>query len=661
MAIAIQVDKTAVDPVDVDRVREKIIELWDRHCSGEQRLNKAAAGFCGRVYEGTVDLVGRAWDQALDLLDLLETQKSNSESADDKPAPSRAVSQETPSSSLAGLRVVELPMDKVHRRPSNRGGVAVTFLEVADLVASIESFGLSTPIEVRPASEEQSLPVGHYELTKGERRWTAYRAMNRDTIPAIVRDLDAAAAAIAVGVDNTHRKDLDPIQRAQAIRDAIAHGVSPADAGKAHGLTSDSGVTNALRLLELPPKVQSLVSSGGLPAKAARYLVPFAGLPAVMEEAVSAVKRDCYWTRPGVHESQIKRGVEQIVLERTRPADKRPHEYGYELGYNHPCYFELTDSLRAKLQVTEVRIDNKPCLVAQNVKAYDALQIPLIKKKLSDQKTNGARKQTAADRVPRAKSPAEQKREAAERAARLKQRREIWLHDLRRRWIADRMDTNDRHLQTFLTWVSIADLDHFVTYSDDRPSCLFAVEAGIEPRKISRQSTRDEKWAWVAAIDKRALYGSPQRSRELDEVAVRFAKALLTREDKDPKQPLLPHAVVADLAHDYGLDMDAVWSELQRMPAGQGGNLQRADVEAFFLLHERQQLAELAAELGVYVTDKLTRSGIVKLLMNQDRTLKLPKCLGSGEARAKSREPKKAKAGKGPGIFGTGPDSDEVA
>ena len=296
---------------------------------------------------------------------------------------SQSVSAET--GALVGLRVIELPVEKIHRRPSNRGGVAVTAADVAELMESIEAFDLSRPIEVRETSEEQELPVGHYELTKGERRWTAYRALGRATIPALVRvGLDAAAAAVQVAIDNTHSRELDPVQRAQSMRDAMATGLSLADAAKAHGL-GESAAKNALRLLDLPAKVRAAVSDGRLAERTARYLVPYTQVPGVMAAVEKGLGgNSLWWMQPGISEEQVKSRVRRLVADLTRPVDgKTKHDYGWQMG-KHPCYFRksMDDELRRELAVVEIRVDNKPIEVATNVKRFDELnQVEIDKRK----------------------------------------------------------------------------------------------------------------------------------------------------------------------------------------------------------------------------------------------------------------------------------------
>lgn len=531
------------------------------------------------------------------------------------------VAGQSPDSTLAGLQVVLLPIDKIHRRPSNRGGVAVTPQEVTSLAASIEAFGQSTPIEVRSTSEEQTLPIGHWELVKGERRWTACRSLGQDRIAAIVRTYGAAEAAIQAGIDNAERADLDPIQRALAIQDAIGHGVPRDQAGLAHGIGSESGIDNALRLLELPDKLRQLVSAGELPVKMARYCVPFVRLPAVMAQVAKAVREGAWWLRNDAGDYRVKSAIQSMVHDLTRPVTAgQKRDYGWELGQSYPCLFKVTPELREQLDVVEIRLNNKPVEVARNVELYDTFQIPAIKARLA------AAKRKAAERGGNGQvksSAADQKIQQEQRARRLGELRAAWLHDWQRRLIAERLDAGNVPsvaLQVFGTWLMFAELDRSSRDGEQASQAWFGNDAYLDAT---------ERWDVIrslAAEDGR-LYGSPQRSRALDDQLVIYVRGLMLRPDRKPEWPLIPHDVVTDWASDVGIDRASAWADLQREARATGGELRAAEVEAFWLIHRRDELAELAGELGVFVPASANRKGIVTLLGAATRTLALPGCL----------------------------------
>ncbi len=153
----------------------------------------------------------------------------------------------------AGERLLEIPLDEL--RPNARQPRAhFDDAELAELVASITRDGVLQPVLARPAQDGRG-----FELIAGERRWRAARAAGLTAVPAIVRDAsDREALALAL-VENVVRTDLDPIEEARAYaRLCDEMGLTQANVAEAVGRSRVS-VTNALRLLDLPDEVISML------------------------------------------------------------------------------------------------------------------------------------------------------------------------------------------------------------------------------------------------------------------------------------------------------------------------------------------------------------------------------------------------------------------
>jgi phosphoglycolate phosphatase-like HAD superfamily hydrolase len=119
----------------------------------------------------------------------------------------------------------------------------------------------------------------------GERRLRAARAAGLDTVPAIVRDTTDDALLRDALLENIHRVQLNPLEEAAAYQQLLEEfGATHEELAQRIG-RSRSQVTNTIRLLKLPVKVQTRVAAGVITAGHARALL---GLP----DDVPMVTRD---------------------------------------------------------------------------------------------------------------------------------------------------------------------------------------------------------------------------------------------------------------------------------------------------------------------------------------------------------------------------------
>ena len=139
-----------------------------------------------------------------------------------------------------------------------------------ELTHSVREFGLLQPIVVREGSN------GQYELIMGERRLRASRAAGLETVPAIVRDTTDDAMLRDALLENIHRVQLNPLEEAAAYQQLLEEfGATHEELAGKIG-RSRSQVTNTIRLMKLPVKVQTRVAAGVISAGHARALL---GLP----------------------------------------------------------------------------------------------------------------------------------------------------------------------------------------------------------------------------------------------------------------------------------------------------------------------------------------------------------------------------------------------
>jgi ParB family chromosome partitioning protein len=138
---------------------------------------------------------------------------------------------------------------------------------LSQLADSIREVGVLQPVLVRPSGENE------YELIAGERRWRAARRVGLQTIPALVRETDDAAALEQALVENVHRDNLNPLEEAAAYQQLIEDFGLTHDEVAARVGRSRVTVSNTLRLMQLPPAIQKAVQEGKLSNGHARALL----------------------------------------------------------------------------------------------------------------------------------------------------------------------------------------------------------------------------------------------------------------------------------------------------------------------------------------------------------------------------------------------------
>jgi len=176
--------------------------------------------------------------------------------------------------------VTELPVDVIKANP-DQPRRHFDEAELEELAQSIREKGVLQPILVRPA-----VFAGEYQIVAGERRWRAALRAGVRAIPALVRSLsDAEVLEIAI-VENVQRADLSAIEEAEGYRALVEKfGRTQAQVADTVG-KSRVHVTNALRLLQLPERVQALVRDGHLTPGHVRPLIGVADAERIAEEVV---------------------------------------------------------------------------------------------------------------------------------------------------------------------------------------------------------------------------------------------------------------------------------------------------------------------------------------------------------------------------------------
>jgi ParB family chromosome partitioning protein len=172
-----------------------------------------------------------------------------------------------PSAGPGTSGLLTLDLDAIVPNPRQpRGDFEETALE--ELAQSLRQIGMLQPILVRPRDD------GRYEIIAGERRYRAARRAGMDRVPAVVRHTADEQLLTEALVENIHRADLRPLEEAAAYDQLLSDFGMTHEALAARLGKSRSAISNTLRLLALPPGVQSRLSEGSLSAGHARALLP---------------------------------------------------------------------------------------------------------------------------------------------------------------------------------------------------------------------------------------------------------------------------------------------------------------------------------------------------------------------------------------------------
>jgi ParB family chromosome partitioning protein len=167
--------------------------------------------------------------------------------------------------SVGGLKFEELPVSAIR---SNSRQPRTSFPEagIRELAASIKEVGILQPLVVRPTP-------GGFELIAGERRLRAAKEASLERVPVLIRQAGEDESMELALVENLQRENLSPLETAAAYQ-ALMDGFGLTRERLARRLgKSRAAVTNTLRLVNLPEKIQALLGDGKLSEGHARALL----------------------------------------------------------------------------------------------------------------------------------------------------------------------------------------------------------------------------------------------------------------------------------------------------------------------------------------------------------------------------------------------------
>ena len=205
-----------------------------------------------------------------------------------------------------------------------------------ELADSIKNYGIIQPLIVRRQGD-------HYEIVAGERRWRAAKMAGLKEVPVIVKEYDERQLSEISLVENLQREDLNPIEEAMAYQRLLKEFHLKQEEVAERVSKSRTVITNALRLLRLDEKLQTMLVEGLITTGHAKVLL---GLDNPKQQLLLAEKI--------VDEQLSVRETEQAVKQLLTP--KAPKEK--KILKNEALYHTIEDRMKEMIG-TKVHIQRK--------------------------------------------------------------------------------------------------------------------------------------------------------------------------------------------------------------------------------------------------------------------------------------------------------------
>lgn len=151
----------------------------------------------------------------------------------------------------ADIPQLEVALDRIQPNP-DQARKSFDEEELARLSESVKSHGILQPLVVRLLGDQ-------YQLVAGERRLRAAHAAGLSAVPVRVVDFNDQQTLEAALIENIHRADLNPIEKAQGFQEYLDRfQMSHEQLAERLGLARPT-ITNLVGLLDLTPQVQDAV------------------------------------------------------------------------------------------------------------------------------------------------------------------------------------------------------------------------------------------------------------------------------------------------------------------------------------------------------------------------------------------------------------------
>lgn len=189
--------------------------------------------------------------------------------------------------------------------------------EIQGLAESIKENGLINPITLREKD-------GQYQIISGERRFRAFKFLNRDKVPALVLQNIADSKMLELTlVENIQRADLNAIEIARSYKKLIYDlNIKQEELANRVG-KSRSTISNSMRILELSENIQNLILESKITEGHARAILSLTD-ENEREEFAKNIVENGYSVRECEKIVKEKKGNNNADSENNEKSDNKP-------------------------------------------------------------------------------------------------------------------------------------------------------------------------------------------------------------------------------------------------------------------------------------------------------------------------------------------------
>jgi len=207
-------------------------------------------------------------------------------------------------------------------------------LNIEELAATIEKFGLLQPILVRKDKDKDN-----YIVISGERRLRACRALNLEKVPCIVKVIDEKENLEISLIENIQREQLDSIEEATVYKELLDKYKMTQDELASRVGKNRATIANKVRLLQLPAAIKTAIADNRLTEGQVRPLLTISNESIQMKLSEQIIK-----------ESLSAREIEKLV-KNYNPRSVKPKTSEKKIPEISGLEKEIGEYLQTRVQI----------------------------------------------------------------------------------------------------------------------------------------------------------------------------------------------------------------------------------------------------------------------------------------------------------------------